>query len=280
MKQTELFFDSLFETIGNIIISFIRRVAPFAVPAAPAWFFGHAVSTAVSSPIAAPIVGFVAALGLESAGILAAHHAVKFYTADQRGRGNVAAASAIVYLAIGIFAIWFLDGATQDAKATGTAMFLISGIVYLLIGMEVDTRAREQAAQHEQETAAQILRDETAQKQAEESKQAQWERDQKAADLELQRELKRKELEANQALKLAKFQQKQAAPAPIVQATNGTIAKTDNGHLRADWRTLSTDERQKIATLSPVQIVELYNVDRKTADRWLKRTGQLNGHLR
>lgn len=261
MKKTELFFDSLFETIGNIIISFIRRVAPFAVPAAPAWFFGHAVSTAVSSPIAAPIVGFVAALGLESAGILAAHHAVKFYTADQRGRGNVAAASAIVYLAIGIFAIWFLDGTTQDAKVTGTAMFLISGIVYLLIGLEADTREREQTIRHERETAVQIARD-----------QARWEREQKAADLQLQRELKREAA-------VAKFQQKQAAPAPIVQATNGTITKTDNGHLRSDWRTLSTDERQKIAALSPVQIVELYKVDRKTADRWLKKTGQLNGHF-
>ncbi|MCA9936825.1 MAG: hypothetical protein KC415_22975, partial [Anaerolineales bacterium] len=47
MNSTRLFFDGLFEMLGEILLAFIRRVAPFAVPAAPAFFFGHALFATV-----------------------------------------------------------------------------------------------------------------------------------------------------------------------------------------------------------------------------------------
>ena len=43
----EKIFDGLFIMLGNIALSLIKRLAPFSTPAAPAFFFGHAVYTAV-----------------------------------------------------------------------------------------------------------------------------------------------------------------------------------------------------------------------------------------
>ena len=197
MKQTELFFDSFFETIGNIIISFIRRVAPFAVPAAPAYFFGHAVATAVTTDSIAVFVGVVAALGLESAGILAAHHAVKFYGIGEQGRGHVAAGLAGLYLVIGIAAIWFLD-TNANAQVVGTAMFLIAGIVYLLIGLETDSRARDEARAKAAKETAENLRlqlEEREQTRLDQQQQAQmaWEREQQRLELEAERQARAEE---------------------------------------------------------------------------------------
>lgn len=218
MKQTELFFDSLFETIGNIIISFIRRVAPFAVPAAPAWFFGHAVATAVTTGSIAVFVGIVAALGLESAGILAAHHAVKFYGTGEQGRGHVAAGLAALYLIIGITAIWFLDGANRDAQVVGTAMFLIAGIVYILTGLETDSRSRDEARARAARETAETLRlqleeREREQKRLEQKQQEQlaWEREQKRLELEAERMAKAEERRLRHEERMAQIESQHRA---------------------------------------------------------------------
>lgn len=225
MKRTEQFFDVLFETVGNIIISFIRRVAPFATPAAPAYFFGHAVYSAVTDDSIAIFVGIVAALGLESAGILAAHYAVKFYGSGETRRGHVAAGGAAVYLLIGIAAIWLLDGLNQDAKLVGTAMFLVAGIVYLLTGLAVDSQAREQARlKANQETAesleAEADRREQERQEADRKAQEQlvWERAQQERDREAERQARAEERRLRHEERMAEIHAAQAAP-QILQAT-------------------------------------------------------------
>lgn len=150
MKKTESFFDALFGMFGSIAISFIRRLAPFIVPLAPAFFLSHAVALSAydlsQSWSLAWLVGIVAAVGLEAAGIMASSLAVQFYTADD-GKWQVAASATVVYLLIGIGAIWLLDGTSADAKTVGTAMFVIAGIVYLLLGLAEDAGRLETAVQ-------------------------------------------------------------------------------------------------------------------------------------
>lgn len=160
MQKIEQFFDDLFGLGGNIALAFIRRLAPFAVPLAPAFFLAHAVATSaneVSGGAWGTAVGVVAALGLESAGILGAHLAVRFYAAGD-GKWQVAALATAVYLLIGIGAIWLLDGTSNDAKAVGTAMFLIAGIVYLLLGLSEDEAATETAVADDREFGREVAR--------------------------------------------------------------------------------------------------------------------------
>ena len=153
MNKAEKFFDTLFETGGNILLSFIRRLAPFAVPLAPAFFLAHAVATAAGSletPAWGTAVGIVAAVGLESAGIMGAHLAVKFYS-QRNEKWTLAVAATAAYLIIGVSTIWLLDGATVDGKLVGTAMFLIAGIVYLLLGLSEDAAHGETAVRDDRQ---------------------------------------------------------------------------------------------------------------------------------
>lgn len=178
MKTTERFFDELFGMIGNVIIAFIRRVAPFAVPAAPAFFFAHAVYSSVESMSNsngfAVFIGSVAALGLESAGILAAHIAVKLYGDGEKSKANVAALIALCYLVAGITGIVLFENASNDAKITGVIMFLIAGMVYILLALINDTNTAQ--ARVEAESLAQAQEDQDQAQRQHEATQAKAQR--------------------------------------------------------------------------------------------------------
>jgi uncharacterized protein YqfA (UPF0365 family) len=79
----------------------------------------------------------------------------------------------------GIVTIWVLESTTWDVKAVGTLMFLLSLAVYLLIGLSDDMQAAEQAEQAERERRA-----------AEAEAAAKQEQAERAADRELERQLK------------------------------------------------------------------------------------------
>lgn len=150
MRQVEEFAESVFRMLGNIVLAFIRRLAPFAVPAVPAIFFGHSVYRAtgeMGGAALAPFIGVVAALGLESAGILGAHIAVQFYATGDHTRGRVAVGITALYIVIGITGILFLDNTTLNAKVTGVIMFLIAGMVYVLLGLVDEAERQRQTAQ-------------------------------------------------------------------------------------------------------------------------------------
>lgn len=240
-KRIEAFFDALFETSGNIALAFIRRLAPFSVPAAPAFFFGHAVYTAVlamaSSSVIGLIVGLVAAAGLESVGILSAHIAVRLHSSGERGKAMVASGIAVFYLVVGITGIWLLESTSRDAKITGTVMFLIAGAVYLLLGLVDDDGARQSQAQHSEQTRQQ---------------QAAWERDQAAKDRELARQLR---LEAATSPRLESGQKAVTSP--------------------SDWRLLPHAEKVRMLDLTTGEIAKKYNVSDSTARRWVRSAREL-----
>ncbi len=245
LKQIEIFFDALFETGGNIALAFIRRLAPFSVPAAPAFFFGHAVYTAVLAmsglTAVAIAVGLVAAAGLESVGILSAHIAVRLQSSGERGKALVAGGIAVFYLVVGIAGIWLLESTSRDAKITGTVMFLIAGAVYLLLGLVDDDGARQSQA-HRAEQA----------RQEQEREQAAWEREQAEKDRELARQLK-------------------AQAATARRPEGGQKAATTP----SDWRLLAHAEKVRMLDLTTGEIARKYDVSDSTARRWLRNARQL-----
>ena len=212
-------FDSLFSALGSIFLSFIKRLAPYAVPLAPAFFLGHAVyaaATTISSPAWGLAVGISAAIGLEAAGIRAPDLALRLYR--QANRSWVVAALAVVaYLVIGITMIWLLEQTARNAKLTATAMFLVAGLVYLIMGLEESHQAQAEA-----------LADARAQAETQASQGAQ-------NDLELQRlamQLKTEEriakINAQAAAKAAQAQQvAEAGPLGVAEAQAPVAARPD-----------------------------------------------------
>lgn len=240
-KRIEAFFDALFETGGNIALAFIRRLAPFSVPAAPAFFFGHAVYTAVLAMAGRSaiglIVGLVAAAGLESVGILSAHIAVRLHSSGERGKALVAGGIAVFYLVVGITGIWLLESTSRDAKITGTVMFLIAGAVYLLLGLVDDDGARQSQANESEQARRQ---------------QVAWEREQAAKDRELARQLRA-----------------QASTLPRLESGQKAVTSP------SDWRLLPHAEKVRMLDLTTGEIAKKYNVSDSTARRWVRSAREL-----
>lgn len=302
LRYAEDAATALFETGGNIALAFIRRLAPFAVPLAPAAFFGHAVYEAVihmtANIVAALAVGGAAAIGLESAGIIAAHYAVRFYASGQNSRGHAATLSAIIYLVIGVSVIWLLESTTTDAKLVGSAMFAIAGLVYLVIGLadmdradqEAQAAARAAALAEQQQREADQRQAEKARQQREDDQRAAqlaaererhaWEREQETARLQLQHEARLREMELAARVKV---EQSRAKAASASERSD----RSDNGHNAptnpADWRLLSDADKIRMLDLTTSEIEQKYHVSASTARRWLRTaremTDQVPAHL-
>lgn len=247
MTDTEQYADALFGMVGNILTASISRLAPFVVPLAPAFFFAHSVYGQVltlteDQRLALTLAG-ISALGLEIVGLMAAHRAVEFYSKGETGKAKTAVAITGVYLFIGIGGILLFENTDFNAKVTGVVMFIIAGMVYLLLGLTEDSRKaeREAAVALEQEAGHQ-------------AEQLAWER-----------QLQLEKLRLDHELKLNRTQAKATVPptvAPTVLAT--------------DWRNLSLEQRRAMFNYSTEQIVSLYGVSERTAERWQVRSRKLS----
>ncbi|KAA3661602.1 MAG: hypothetical protein DWQ04_15940 [Chloroflexi bacterium] len=226
MQLVRDFCDGFFEMLGEILLAFIRRVAPFAVPLAPASFFGHAIFAAValmtSSDTLALVIGGVAALGLESAGILAAHTAIRFYTNGERQKAIIATIITIIYLVIGIVSIWFFEGTGQDAQVAGTAMFLIAGAVYVLIALVDDAAAKQEEA--DTEAMRLTIEQEAEREQADAEDQRQHEKDLEQMRMDHEAQMAREERQSQERMERYRLKRSGAA-------SNGRSGKGGNGRL-------------------------------------------------
>jgi hypothetical protein len=247
MTDTEQYADALFGMVGNILTAYISRLAPFVVPLAPAFFFAHSVYGQVltltdDQRLALTLAG-ISALGLEIVGLMAAHRAVEFYSKGETEKAKTAVVITAVYLLIGIGGILLFENTDFNAKVTGVVMFIIAGMVYLLLGLTEDSRKteREVAAAQEQEAGRQV-------------EQLAWERQLQMEKLRLDHELKLKRTQAKATVPLT--------VAPTVLAT--------------DWRNLSLEQRRAMFNYSTEQIVSLYGVSDRTAERWQVRSRKLS----
>lgn len=160
MKRIEQGFDTLFSTIGAVIMSFIRHLAKFIVPVPPAWYWGNIISQSSDNLY----VGIFAAVVLEIGGMLSAHYAIAYHGT---AKGKLAAGLTAVYLVIGIGVMWLMESSTNDEKIVITAVFFIAGMVYVLSAM----------SELENQEMAAIEGDRS------------WQREQEARDRELKRRL-------------------------------------------------------------------------------------------
>ncbi len=247
MADTEQYADALFGMAGNIFTAFISRLAPFVVPLAPAFFFAHSIYGQVlamtDDPTLALALGAIAAAGLEIVGIMAAHRAVGFYSKGESGKAQTAVVITAVYLLIGIGGIALFENTLFNAKVTGIVMFIIAGMVYLLLGLSEDSRKTEREATTEQERM-----------EGREAEQEAW-----------QRKLQMEKMRLDHELKLKRIQVK------------GTVQPTIVPTVRiADWRKLSDEQRAAMVRYSTEQIVNLFGVSDRTAERWKVRSRNLS----
>lgn len=251
MTDTEQYADALFGMVGNILTASISRLAPFVVPLAPAFFFAHSVYGQVltlteDQRLALTLAG-ISALGLEIVGLMAAHRAVEFYSKGETGKAKTAVAITGVYLFIGIGGILLFENTDFNAKVTGVVMFIIAGMVYVLLGLTEDSRKAERGAavaleQEEERTAGRLA----------------WERQLELEKIRLEHELKLKRME-----------------------TKKSVLKTDRPTVIAtDWRKLGDDQRLSMANYSTEQIVNLYGVSDRTAERWQSRSRKLSATVK
>ena len=126
-------------------------------------------------------------------------------------------------------------------------MFIIAGMVYLLLGLTEDSRKaeREAAVALEQEGAR--IADQLA-----------WERQVELEKIRLDHELKLKRMET-----------KKPAPRTDIPTVKPTVTATD-------WRKLGEEQRLSMANYSTEQIVNLYGVSERTAERWQARSRKLS----
>jgi hypothetical protein len=247
MTDTEQYADALFGMTGNIITAFISRLAPFVVPLAPAFFFAFSIYGQVrdmsgNQPLALGL-GIIAAAGLETVGIMAAHWAVDFYSRGEDGKARTAIVITVAYLIIGMSGIVLFENTTFNAKVTGVVMFMIAAMVYVLLGLSEDSRKKERAVAGEQER-----------KEARRAEQAAWERQLQLERIRTEHELRLKRIELK------------ATVQPTVVPTV----------LTADWRKLTLEQKAAMARYSTEQIVRQFGVSDRTAERWKARSRKLS----
>lgn len=210
MERIEYIFDGLFETGGNISLAFFRRLAPFIVPAAPAFFFAYSLYTAVlamgADPILAAAVGVIGALALITTGLLASHTAVSLLAIGEIVGAVVAGLFVVLYLAVEIGGILKLGTLSEDGRIAGVSISLITGAVYVTLSLMDYARLRQQALEAV-ESKQQVDEDAAVQRQAESEeaeKQRQHERD--LAQQQHQQQMERDKLAAQERLELARIQ--------------------------------------------------------------------------
>ena len=212
-------------------------LAMIATPLAASIFFGwksyqgvHSLTDGVLW-LAIP-AGIGAAIGLESVGIFAGHVATDFYKAEDP-RWKLAALLLVAYVAIGVIELW---------GTTGVAIFLISPMVYLLVGLRYDANqvAIEQAKERHQ-------------------------------DMAHKRDLDKKKLDLRHAENMAKIQ----APARTAVSSPARTRPEDRqlaGNLPDDWRQLTDVQRHNLAHSSPEErAILLAGKPERTRRKWNER---------
>lgn len=129
---------------------YITILAMIAMPAAAAINFGDAAydSLILNTTLILALIGGVATgLGFEAIGILAGHNAIKFYS-QKDSRWIIAALALIAYVCIGSY----------ELREIAFARFvpLLSGLVYVMAGLQYQAHDEKEEAINEQSANREI----------------------------------------------------------------------------------------------------------------------------
>ena len=123
----------------------------------PAFFAGRAVASTIEQPVAALVVGVVAALALELVGILAAHAGIELWKLKRQDLFKFAAGVYVTYLLIGISLVWLTE--TGTAAIVGSGFFVVAGLSYVSVALmymvDEEKNKRTEAAQRAARTRQQ-----------------------------------------------------------------------------------------------------------------------------
>lgn len=181
------FFDNSFQLVSKILLSAIKRLAPYVTAILPGSLFGYTIYEFFLGFTGlywlSLIVGMSAFVVLESAGIWSGHKIAEFY-GDGTSRIRVPIIAFALYLAIGIGTLWLLDGSVDlNVKLVGTSLFLLAAIVYTLFGFQAhQERVEAKEKRERREQTVEIIQEENRK----------FEMEQEAKDRDLARLLKKK----------------------------------------------------------------------------------------
>ncbi len=181
------FFDNSFQLVSKILLSAIKRLAPYVTAILPGSLFGYTIYEFFLGFTGlywlSLIVGMSAFVVLESAGIWSGHKIAEFY-GDGTSRIRVPIIAFVLYLAIGIGTLWLLDGSVDlNVKLVGTSLFLLAAIVYTLFGFQAhQERVEAKEKREKREQTVEIIQEENRK----------FEMEQEAKDRDLERLLKKK----------------------------------------------------------------------------------------
>lgn len=280
MKQTLRFFDNLFHLVSGIIMSFIKRLAPFVTAVLPGFFFGYTIYQFVMvltrSPFAAGFIGFSAFVALESAGIWSGHK-----IADYIGRGwiiLIPIATFVLYTSIGIGSLWLLESIPFDVQIVGTATFLLAGVVYILFGLQMYEDQQELKAKVEvkNERSLQIEDEERKRKLEIENQERLRQEKKEDEDREFQRKLQLKETNA----RLKREQEELALRGEVaIVKVGGHQRQTAVGEYRPNMEKIQELRkwRKALPNMEKQKLAEKLGVSRPTLDKyleWLSNQGE------
>lgn len=219
-------FDRFYDMFAAVSEGGFTKLAPMAMPMAPAFFFGFTIGTAVlqltGSKLAGLVVGLFAAIGYEGSGFLSFRVASLVH--ERGGSWAATAVYPVVYIVVGIATLWLVDGGIIDNSTAGikvavigSAMLIIMANVYAALA----THAR---------LLADMARDEAQRQQALEARaqqqqRADADRQRQVAIEDEQRRFERQLRQEQHAHELALARQRQADNAAIrMERENGRSA--------------------------------------------------------
>lgn len=246
-------FDNTFHLISEILLSAIKRLAPYATAVLPGTLFGFTIYAFFLSFTGiewiAIVVGLSAFVVLESAGIWSGHKIAEFY-GDGTKRIRIPIISFSLYLIIGIGTLWFLDSEVNvNVKIIGTSLFLLAGVVYTLFGFQsYQERMENKDRRKEKEEKQEVI----------DAEWREFELEEKRKDLELERKLKIKQANAEAKLLLS------GATETVTEKK-----RPSGGYNQAKMKKLKIQLNLN-PNLSKVELAEKVGVSRPTLDKYLQ----------
>ena len=226
----------------------LGNLAVFAVPVAPATFFGIAIYDSLFGRLGAYAlpVAVVGAAGFEMVGILNGHAMVSLWQAKRYALAGVAGLLLSLYVVIGLYELGLNIGGLLIL--VGAIMYVTQGIIGEISSHVAGKKAREVSSVEQAKQARQDAKDE------------------RERTARLEHELKLANLEAHKAVKLAGIN---AQLSPPVQETFQKVSVS----FPSDWRTLTDENKAQLRQMAEAEIAEAAGVTPKTARAWMARLG-------
>lgn len=245
--------------VMNKNISRLAQYATYAIPVAPAFFYGSAAgyeafesmsawsgSSTFSfyiSVLISIIITIVTGVGFELVGIVSGEAAVMSFAARKYAHGMLASFALVVYVVLGI-------GGVMGFVLKVVAVFAIAPFAYMMKGLAEDLLSDYKREQRLIDDAYEL-----------ESQEKKAELELKIEEKRMKLENKQKTLETNRQLKIVKAKKE--------LESSGKVSESSKGKNRVSWRNLPDKDKEKVKGMTFEEVMKEYGQSRKTAKNWI-----------